>query len=86
MLGRDEPRAQELYHRYVQQGAYVPWATHFGRNCPEPDFVAATYMAKMRPFHDARQFARRYRWLIGIGLVTVIGAIIVWRARNGRKT
>jgi hypothetical protein len=79
----EEPqRAREFYQRYIQHGPYVSWAAHFGRNCPEPDFEAAAYMAKMQPFHDARQFARRHRWLIGIGLVTVIGAIIAWRARQ----
>lgn len=86
MLDRDDQRARELYHRYVQSGPAVPWATHFGRNCPEPDFKAAARMAKRQPFHDAGQFARRYRWLISGGLVVGIGAILVLRARQMRQT
>lgn len=82
MLSTDTQHARYLYRRYVQAGAYVPWAAHFGRNCPEPDFKAATRMAKRQPFHDAGQFARQYRLLIGGGLVAGIGAILVLRARQ----
>src|SRR5262249_1988889 len=39
-------RAQELYHRYVKEGPRVPWATHFGRNCPEPDFEGAARLKR----------------------------------------
>lgn len=37
---RDFATTQRLYQRYVAQGAMVPWG--FGRNCPEPDFAAAS--------------------------------------------
>jgi hypothetical protein len=33
-----DKRAWEIYQNYVKRGAPMPWAGHFGRRCPEPDF------------------------------------------------
>lgn len=30
--------AQALYKRYIRNGASFAWASHFGSDCPEPDF------------------------------------------------
>lgn len=38
---QDDERAKALYQRYVKTGALVPFGTHFGRRCPEPQFMAA---------------------------------------------
>lgn len=35
---RQPAMAQALYKRYVRKGAAFPWASHFGSDCPEPDF------------------------------------------------
>ncbi|MGL1779434.1 hypothetical protein ACSTG7_23725, partial [Vibrio parahaemolyticus] len=37
----DQPRAEQLYLRYVKEGAAVPFSADFGQNCVEPDFAAA---------------------------------------------
>jgi hypothetical protein len=43
-------RIHAMYARYLKQGAYVPWADDFGRNCEEPDFDAARHLAsKSKP-------------------------------------
>jgi cellulose synthase operon protein C len=34
-------RASAYYQRYVDHGAYVDFAAHFGSDCPAPDFDAA---------------------------------------------
>jgi len=39
-------RGWQIYQRYVKQGAYMPWASQFGRTCPEPDFAALTLTAR----------------------------------------
>ncbi len=43
---RQEEKAQALYRRYVREGAIVPFATTFGRTCPEPDFAAVAARRK----------------------------------------
>jgi hypothetical protein len=35
--GRKQSR--DIYQRYVRKGAPMPWASHFGSNCPAPDFA-----------------------------------------------
>ena len=37
----DQTRAWRVYKLYVATGPYQPWATAFGRTCPQPDFDAA---------------------------------------------
>ncbi|MFW7267699.1 hypothetical protein ACMAUO_06970 [Gluconacetobacter sp. Hr-1-5] len=44
----------DLYHRYVRQGAAVPFARDFGRRCAAPDFQSAAldpYTGLFQPFH-----------------------------------
>jgi tetratricopeptide (TPR) repeat protein len=42
VIDRQPERAQQVYHRYLHQGAYMPWAKDFGRTCPNPDFASAS--------------------------------------------
>jgi tetratricopeptide (TPR) repeat protein len=88
MLGTPgaEKLAQDLYHRYVQQGPYVAWATHFGRRCPEPDFTAAARFARTQPFRDASHFARQHRWSLGLGFLALIGLILTGLIRRQRTS
>lgn len=37
--GAQEERV--FYHRYIREGAYVPWAKRFGEACEVPDFRTA---------------------------------------------
>jgi len=37
--GATKPAA-DLYRRYVKNGRAFDWASHFGHDCPEPDFSA----------------------------------------------
>ncbi len=59
MAGGDPavPKASALYARYLREGAIVPFATHFGGNCPDPDFVAAARF-------DSEQWNRTLRRLL----------------------
>ncbi|MGE0486195.1 MAG: hypothetical protein AB7Q81_18750 [Gammaproteobacteria bacterium] len=50
---REPELARRWYARYVDEGALVPWAGNFGRQCQEPDFARA----------DAQhRLARQQRW------------------------
>jgi tetratricopeptide (TPR) repeat protein len=42
MSSHADEKARALYVRYVRDGAIVPFATHFGHGCPEPDFSAVS--------------------------------------------
>ncbi len=47
-------QAQQLYQRYLREGAYVAWGAGFGRQCPAPDFdkvereLHVLFVAKMK--------------------------------------
>jgi hypothetical protein len=38
VINRQPEMAQEMYARYVRNGAYMPWAKTFGETCPAADF------------------------------------------------
>lgn len=80
-------RAQAYYARYVKEGPLVPWATHFGHDCPAPDFDAAAHMAKIQVYLDARSFWRGHRREVvfgGLGIL-LIGAALVGARLFRRK-
>lgn len=76
----------QLYSRYVKQGPLVPWATHFGWSCPEPDFDGAARLVWLQPLCDIRHFASRHRWLIGVGVVVIGGLTGLLLARRHRPS
>jgi hypothetical protein len=73
LIDTDSAGARRYYLRYTAQGALLPWAANFARNCPEPDFASA---------HEQRWHYRaivlgeaftRYRWalLAALGVLTL---------------
>ena len=82
----DPDRVAEIYGRYVKQGARVPWATHFGRDCPEPDFAEAKHLQWIQPVWTARHFVGRHRWGFGGALLLSIGGagVLILRRRRNR--
>ena len=71
---------RQLYHRYLKQGPYVPWATHFGHRCPDPDFDSAATFYRTRWLERARHLGGHYRWLIAAALVLgAAGLAVAWR-------
>jgi cellulose synthase operon protein C len=81
--GSDD-RAHALYRRYVGEGAYVPWAAHFGHDCPEPDFDGAAQLWRRQILRHIRHFLGRYRWPIGAGAVIAIGLLGAGLVRRRR--
>jgi hypothetical protein len=85
----ENARALSLYHRYLKQGPHVPWATHFGRNCPEPDFAGATALHRVK-FYFHRPYNGSFHWWeIGTGVVLLAmagaGFLIFIAARRRRN-
>jgi tetratricopeptide (TPR) repeat protein len=81
VMNQDPPAAAVFYRRYLRAGAHVPWAAHFGVDCPAPDFAAAGRFPREQAVRDARHFVSRYRWSVGGGILAVLvaGAILVRR-------
>ncbi len=81
---RDPEQVKAIYARYVKDGALVPFARHFGENCPDPDFAAA-------PGTQRRFLMRQVRrWLTGhIGPVAggamALACVSLWWWRRQRR-
>jgi hypothetical protein len=61
-----DAQAQALYRRYVRQGALVPWAAHFGRDCPAPDFAGARKRQWLAYWDAVRHWLRRHAVPLGV--------------------
>jgi hypothetical protein len=80
-----DERAWAIYQRYVQRGAVVPFATHFGQGCPEPDFGAVQATRWKLVTLDARNAIHGRKWAIGTagGVMLLLAAGFgVFRARR----
>jgi cellulose synthase operon protein C len=82
----EDVAARRLYHRYVEQGALVPWALHFGRRCPEPDFDGAPASLRKQIFNELHHLISVERWAILAGMIAVAalfgGAWLRFRRRT----
>ncbi|HLN25373.1 MAG TPA: hypothetical protein VK558_15485, partial [Patescibacteria group bacterium] len=85
VLSRENGQAaQTIYHRYVKQGALVPWATHFGHDCPEPDFDAGYGTMRRQAVATVHHVGRMLLWpVLGLGLA--VGLAVAWRVRTRRR-
>jgi cellulose synthase operon protein C len=83
LIDRYPPVAQGLYRRYLKEGPHVPWANHFARACPEPDFDSAATLKWHMAWWDTRHFAGRNRWALGatIGVFALLAGGLVLRSR-----
>jgi len=77
----------QLYQRYLKEGAFVPWASDFGRdgsseyarrrgltyNCPDPDFDSAVHFVQAQEIREARRHSQivRHRWIALMKLALV---------------
>ena len=84
---RDEDKADSFYQRYVKQGAIVPWATHFGHNCPDPDFNAARHFQLKHYWNRIRHELHR-RSVIGVLAIVVVLGVggVAYRQRRRKPT
>ncbi|QBB68928.1 hypothetical protein ELE36_00225 [Pseudolysobacter antarcticus] len=83
IIDREPAIAQNVYARYLKQGALVPWGASFGRTCPEPDFAAAEKRLWDQRMAFYKHQARHWAPWIGGALIVLIG-FIFWRRRRVR--
>ncbi|WP_420105359.1 hypothetical protein [Herbaspirillum huttiense] len=82
----DQPRAEQLYLRYVKEGAAVPFSADFGQNCVEPDFAAAARFPYVQAWRSTRRWVSQHRALSAALLLgAAVGAgfgVAQWRRRR----
>ena len=79
--------ACELYQRYLKEGPVVPWATHFGRDCPDPDFETAVDFTQRQTAREAERRERtiRHRGTVAAKLALLLAALAIstqWFVRH----
>lgn len=80
----DPVRANELYQRYVKQGAAVSFAEDFGRQCVDPDFAAAKRFPYVQAWRTTRHWVHQHLY-VPVGMALLAGlALATWRVRRGR--
>lgn len=81
MLDTDAASAQRIYHRYLRNGAYVPWGANFGQSCPVPDFHAARWLPLRQAWWTTRHWTKRF-WPVPLGGVLLVVGLVFWRRRR----
>ena len=80
-----DEKAAAIYRRYVSTGAVVPFATHFGHGCPEPDFAAVSATRQKLASLQVRDVIHRHKQAIAAGtalLLAAVAASTVWARRR----
>jgi cellulose synthase operon protein C len=70
-----------LYRRYLKEGLHVAWASHFGRDCPQPNFKSAARLPRTLAIRHARHFVGSHRWQLAISLgasLIALAAGFIW--------
>lgn len=81
VIDREPARGQELYRRYVKNGAIVPDML-FARHCPEPDWAGAQRQLDQQRWRHAKYWIRRAGAAsLALGLVLLVVALL----RRGSK-
>ncbi|MFL9876230.1 hypothetical protein [Paraburkholderia megapolitana] len=78
----DDDRANAIYQRYVKDGAVVPFAAHFGRDCPAPDFRAASRFPYVQAWRTMRYWVHRHLYVPVVVVLLGIAGIGWWYRRN----
>ncbi|MDG3443696.1 hypothetical protein [Nitrospirillum amazonense] len=73
-------RVAALYQRYLKTGPYQPWAAHFGRACPAPDFDAAAKEWWRAPARQAHHWTRQNHREALIGGAAVLAVLVAGTA------
>ncbi|MCI1014041.1 hypothetical protein HWE04_09260 [Herbaspirillum sp. C7C2] len=68
----DQSRAEQLYLRYVRQGAAVPFSADFGQHCVEPDFAAAARFPYQQAWRSTRHWVSQHRALSAALLLAIV--------------
>lgn len=77
LIDRQPEDAQKLYKRYLREGAYVPWGSSFGRQCPAPDFAKVEREIRGQWLRQAGRVA-----MFVVPVLLLLGVGLWWRRRR----
>jgi tetratricopeptide (TPR) repeat protein len=80
IIDREPRRAAAIYARYVHEGPRVAWASHFGRDCPAPDFDGAEHRRRQERMAAATWIFRRHPRRVAAAAVSVVTLGVAWIA------
>jgi hypothetical protein len=77
---------QAAYKKYLKEGAYVPWASHFGDQCQHPNFESAKTRVWTERYQTIKSQLRPYKYIIYFGVFVSIGIfiLILWRMKGAK--
>lgn len=78
VLNTQYERSQQLYRRYLREGAYVPWGARFGQECPAPDFDKVERELRAAKIAQMKRIAT---WALPPLLLAGL-AVLWWRRRR----
>lgn len=83
VIDREPPLAAEIYASYLRRGAYVPWGSSFGRDCPEPDFPRAEQLRRQQYEQQLLALLRRFKTpivvLAGLLVAGLVSTLLIRR-------
>ncbi len=90
IIDRQPERAEQVYRRYLRQGAHVAWGRSFGRTCPQPDFSeASSWSAASRRVNRLALHARTHPFYAvlsaGLTVAIFITLLVYARARRAKS-
>lgn len=77
VLNTEHPRSQQLYRRYLREGAYVPWGARFGQECPAPDFGKVERELRAAKIAQMKRIAT---W--ALPPILLAGGVVLWWRRR----
>lgn len=86
LIHRDYASGRRYYERYVADGAYLPWAAHFGNACPAPDFAAAAQRAQLERQRYVKRLLRQSAPYAAVVMLALGTGLLFWRHRRRRPT
>jgi hypothetical protein len=69
----DQPRAEQLYLRYVKEGAAVPFSADFGQNCGA-GFCCSARFPYVQAWRTTRRWVAQHRALSAALLLAAVAA------------
>jgi tetratricopeptide (TPR) repeat protein len=80
VIDREPKRARQIYSRYLQEGAYVPWGQGFGHTCPSADFRSASNWGFRHGWATIKKHVRAHPIIAATPVACVALIAMAWLA------
>jgi hypothetical protein len=73
-----------VYKRYLNEGAWVPWAGDFGTDCPEPNFTTARWFWFWKTWLWAKVWVPQH-WYVPVALMAALAGLLALSIVHRRR-